>query len=102
MKEMIAAGKMSPRRMQEASGMNVMAFPQVASQLWVQKLEYFEYFRHLWDSVTESDTQMGCLAPLTPTGGASRDTFFPVKRREGRKEITGERQHDTQSEGAPA
>lgn len=40
-----------------------MAFPQVASQLWVQRLEFLESFRHHWDSVTESDTKMGCLDP---------------------------------------
>lgn len=54
---------MIPECVQEVSGMISMAFPQVASQSWVQKLEFLESFMHLWDSVTESDTEMGCLAP---------------------------------------
>lgn len=39
-----------------------MTFTQVASQLWVKKLEFLESFRNLWDTVIESDTKMGCLA----------------------------------------
>lgn len=54
---------MNPECVQEVFGMMSMAFPQVASHLWAQRLEFLESFRHHWDSVTESDTKMGCLAP---------------------------------------
>ncbi len=54
---------MDPECVQEVFGMVSAAFPQVASQLWLQKLEFLESFRHLQNSVTESDTEMGCLAP---------------------------------------
>lgn len=38
-------------------------FPQVASLLWVQRLEFLESSRHHWDSEHESDIEMSCLAP---------------------------------------
>lgn len=52
-----------------------------------KRQECVESFRHLWDSVTESDTKMVRLAPpLTLTGGATGGAFFPVKEeREERK-----------------
>lgn len=70
------------------SGLIYAAFPQVASQSREHKLEFLESFRHLWDSVTESDTKHGLFSPLTLTGRATGDTFFQGKRSGEKKEIT--------------
>lgn len=76
------------RWIQEVSGLIYTAFPQVASQSRVHKLEFLESFRHLWDSVTESDTKHGLFSPLTLTGRATGDAFFRGKRSGEKKEIT--------------
>lgn len=44
-------------------GSDLRGIPSGGVTVLGAKLEFLESARHLWDSVTESDAEMGCLDP---------------------------------------